>query len=106
MLRPPPSTPTGIQHLALELLEQIVLYVSALCDLHKIQKKTLIQRLTLRYLALARYRTYSRAIDGKIPHAKLPSVLYVSLVNNSNMQSTQFSSRELHLTSTSAHCGM
>jgi len=35
--------PTGIQHLAFEIFEQIVLYVSLLCDLPKIQARMLIK---------------------------------------------------------------
>ena len=56
MLRPPPSAPTGIQHLALEILEEIVLYVSALCDMPKIYARMLIQS-TLRYLTRTQHRT-------------------------------------------------
>jgi len=37
------TIPTGIQHLAFEIFEQIVLYVSLLCDLFNIQARMLIQ---------------------------------------------------------------
>lgn len=48
MLRPPPLAPTGIQHLALELLEEIVLYVSAPRDM--VAKTTLIAHVLSRSL--------------------------------------------------------